>query len=156
MQQYSMRVQVIRPLMTNLRLFPGYSTSQNHPRKKSGGRMHTRRSSISGSAPLATTVNIPQLDAIQRSQKLLDVRLQHLQSSSKENSKLVDDVEFIRRLMTENQKALFNIIQALSNIQGEIVNLAQCLRPTPPPPPITQNSTSAHPRKRSREEESKV
>ncbi|XP_064608787.1 short transient receptor potential channel 7-like [Liolophura sinensis] len=125
-------------------------------RKKSGGRMHTRRSSISGSAPLATTVNIPQLDAIQRSQKLLDVRLQHLQSSSKENSKLVDDVEFIRRLMTENQKALFNIIQALSNIQGEIVNLAQCLRPTPPPPPITQNSTSAHPRKRSREEESKV
>ena len=54
--------------------------------------------------PLATTLAIPQLDAILRSQKLLDVRLQHLQSNHRENNRLMDDVEFIRRLMAENQK----------------------------------------------------
>nr|KAG5702760.1 hypothetical protein BaRGS_003634 [Batillaria attramentaria] len=92
--------------------------------------------------PLATTLAIPQLDAIQRSQKLLDVRLQHLQANSKENNRMMDDVEFIRRLMTENQKALCNVVQALANIQGEIVNLAQCLRPTPRPQTQTQTARS--------------
>ncbi|XP_025087997.1 short transient receptor potential channel 3-like isoform X2 [Pomacea canaliculata] len=106
-------------------------------KRKNTSRQHPRRTSA-GSVPLATTLAIPQLDAIQRSQKLLDVRLQHLQANSRENNRMMDDVEFIRRLMTENQKALCNVVQALANIQGEIVNLAQCLRPTPRTQPQTQ------------------
>ena len=106
-------------------------------RRKTVNRPSTRRTSMSN-VPMATTLSIPQLDAIQRSQKLLDVRLQHLQASSKENNRIQDDVEFVRKLMTENQKALCNVVQALSNIQGEIVNLAQCLKPTPNPPPKQQ------------------
>lgn len=35
-------------------------------------------------------------------------------------------------------QALCNVVQALANIQGEIVNLAQCLRPTPRTQPQTQ------------------
>ncbi|KAK7491231.1 hypothetical protein BaRGS_00017502 [Batillaria attramentaria] len=109
----------------------GKNSCRNNPRRTSAGTV-----------PLATTLAIPQLDAIQRSQKLLDVRLQHLQANSKENNRMMDDVEFIRRLMTENQKALCNVVQALANIQGEIVNLAQCLRPTPRPQTQTQTARS--------------
>ncbi|XP_076459396.1 short transient receptor potential channel 7-like isoform X2 [Babylonia areolata] len=98
-------------------------------KRKSSTRPHPRRTST-GVVPLATTLAIPQLDGIQRSQKLLDVRLQHLQANNKDNNRMMDDVEFIRRLMAENQKALCNVVQALGNIQGEIVNLAQCLKPS--------------------------
>lgn len=127
-----------------------YNKSQGHgSRRKPTNRANTRRISTSAT-PAPTTLVIPQLDAIQRSQKLLDVRLQHLQASSKENQKLFDDVEFLRRVMTENQKALFNIIQALSNMQGEIVNLVKCLAP---PPLSTQTNThiqsNAHPQQNS-------
>ncbi|KAL8623911.1 hypothetical protein ACOMHN_054252 [Nucella lapillus] len=107
-------------------------------KRKSSNRPHPRRTST-GVVPLAATLAIPQLDGIQRSQKLLDVRLQHLQANNKDNNRMMDDVEFIRRLMTDNQKALCNVVQALGNIQGEIVNLAQCLKPTPArqqPPPL--------------------
>ncbi|XP_041347040.1 uncharacterized protein LOC121366804, partial [Gigantopelta aegis] len=110
-------------------------------RRKTVSRPNARRTSLSN-VPMATTLSIPQLDAIQRSQKLLDVRLQHLQASSKENNRIQDDVEFVRKLMTENQKALCNVVQALSNIQGEIVNLAQCLKPTPNPPPKQQQANA--------------
>lgn len=142
-----------------------------HQRKKGACRSTNRRTSVSNSGPIATTLAIPQLDAIQRQQKLLDVRLQHLQSNTRENNKMMDDVEFIRRLMTENQKALFNVIQALANIQTEIVNLAQCLRPPSPKPQLKQGSThsrggqsnstntssnSAQLRRQSKEDESKV
>ncbi|XP_046582915.1 short transient receptor potential channel 3-like [Haliotis rubra] len=102
-------------------------------RKSSNRSHHNRRTSMANVPMTTTTLAIPQLDAIQRSQKLLDVRLQHLQANSKENNRLQDDVEFIRKLMTENQKALCNVVQALANIQGEIVNLAQCLKPAPRP-----------------------
>ncbi|CAI9738536.1 short transient receptor potential channel 3-like [Octopus vulgaris] len=145
--------------------------SAPHTNKKTGTRSVNRRTSVSNSGPIATTLAIPQLDAIQRQQKLLDVRLQHLQSNTRENNKMMDDVDFIRRLMTENQKALFNIIQALANIQTEIVNLAQCLRPPSPKAHTKQGSTqsrggqsnstntssnSAQPRRQSKEDESKV
>ncbi|KAL8607311.1 hypothetical protein ACOMHN_039461 [Nucella lapillus] len=118
-------------------------------KRKCSSRQNPRRTST-GMVPMATTLAIPQLDAIQRSQKLLDVRLQHLQANSKENNRMMDDVEFIRRLMSENQKALCNVVHALANIQGEIVNLAQCLKPSPPrssaqppPPPTARQITSA-------------
>ncbi|KAL5019007.1 hypothetical protein ScPMuIL_004729 [Solemya velum] len=101
-------------------------------------RNHSRRTSTGPSLP--TTLAIPQLDAITRSQKLLDVRLQHLQASSKENNRLFSDVDFLRRVMTENQKALFNIIQALGNMQNEIVNLVKCLAPPPAQTQVQTNS----------------
>ena len=72
----------------------------------------------------------------------MDVRLQHLQASSKENNRIVDDIEFLRKVMTENQKALYNIIQALSNMQGEIVNLVKCFAPIPTSNDVSQ--TNAH------------
>ncbi|KAL8575357.1 hypothetical protein ACOMHN_048650 [Nucella lapillus] len=67
---------------------------------KSSNRPHPRRTSM-GVVPLAATLATPQLDGIQRSQKLLDVRLQHLQANNEDNNRMKDDVEFIRRLMTE-------------------------------------------------------
>ncbi|XP_076452337.1 short transient receptor potential channel 7-like [Babylonia areolata] len=111
-------------------------------KRKCSSRQNPRRTST-GMVPMATTLAIPQLDAIQRSQKLLDVRLQHLQANSRENNRMMDDVEFIRRLMSENQKALINVVQALANIQGEIFNMAQCMKPSPPrssQPPQTQTA----------------
>ena len=114
------------------------NTRASMRKRKSGGRNQGRKFT-SSAAQVATTLAIPQLDAIQRSQKLLDVRLQHLQQSSKENNRIIDDVEFLRRVMTENQKAMFNIIHALSNMQSEIVSLVRCLSP---PAPTT--NTNAH------------
>lgn len=108
-------------------------------KRKGGGRGQNRKISH-GATQIATTLAIPQLDAIQRQQKLLDVRLQHLQASSKENNRIIDDVEFLRRVMTENQKAMFNIIHALGNMQSEIVSLVKCLSPASPTPPPTNNS----------------
>ncbi|XP_060584215.1 short transient receptor potential channel 7-like isoform X6 [Ruditapes philippinarum] len=110
-------------------------------KRKGGGRGQGRKISH-GATQIATTLAIPQLDAIQRQQKLLDVRLQHLQASSKENNRIIDDVEFLRRVMTENQKAMFNIIHALSNMQTEIVSLVKCLSPAESTPPPTANAHS--------------
>ena len=114
------------------------NTRASMRRRKGGARGQGRKIS-SSTAQIATTLAIPQLDAIQRSQKLLDVRLQHLQQSSKENNRIIDDVEFLRRVMTENQKAMFNIIHALGNMQSEIVSLVKCLAP-----PTTQTSTTSN------------
>jgi len=58
--------------------------------------MQTRRVS-NPAAPTPTTLVIPQLDAIQRSQKLLDVRLQHLQANSKQNNKIIEDRKSVVR-----------------------------------------------------------
>lgn len=69
------------------------------------------------------------------------MRLQQLQANHKETNRLQDDVEFIRRLMAENQKALCNVVQALANIQGEIVNLVQCLKPQPKHQPANSISS---------------
>ncbi|GFS11087.1 short transient receptor potential channel [Elysia marginata] len=120
---------------------------RGYSKRKGCSRSHLRRHS-STNVPVATTLAIPQLDAIQRSQKLLDMRLQQLQANHKETNRLQDDVEFIRRLMAENQKALCNVVQALANIQGEIVSLVQCLKPQPKTQPQQhppQMKASAHP-----------
>ncbi|XP_055876461.1 short transient receptor potential channel 7-like isoform X2 [Biomphalaria glabrata] len=117
-----------------------YKSHYRSTRRKGGSRPYNRRSSASN-LPIATTLAIPQLDAIQRSQKLLDMRLQQLQANHKETNRLQDDVEFIRRLMAENQKALCNVVQALANIQGEIVNLVQCLKPQPKTKPANSISS---------------
>ncbi|XP_033739855.1 short transient receptor potential channel 3-like [Pecten maximus] len=104
-----------------------FNPSRGPPPRRKG----VNRRVSNPAAPAPTTLVIPQLDAIQRSQKLLDVRLQHLQTNSKMNTKIIDDIEFLRRVMNENQKALCNIIQALGSMQCEIVNLVKCFAPVP-------------------------
>ena len=51
-----------------------------------------------GGPPQVQLLSIPQLDAIQRSLKLLDVRLQHIQSAAKEDEKTKDNIDHIRRV----------------------------------------------------------
>ena len=65
-------------------------------------------------------ISIPQLDAIQRCLKLLDVRLQHVQSSARDDDRTRDDVGHIRKLMNENQKALSTVVTVLDSIQEEV------------------------------------
>ena len=84
----------------------------------------SRRPSIGGNQPQVQLLSIPQLDAIQRSLKLLDVRLQHIQSATKEDEKMKDDIEHIRRVMSENQKALSTIVTVLASIQEEVRSLS--------------------------------
>ncbi len=79
-----------------------------------------RRPSVGQVQPQVQLLSIPQLDAIQRSLKLLDVRMQHIQSSAKDEDKMRDDVEHIRRVMSENQKALATVVTVLSSIQEEV------------------------------------
>ena len=52
--------------------------------------------------------------------KLLDVRLQHIQTKAKDDEKTKDDIEHIRRVMSENQKALGTVVTVLSSIQEEV------------------------------------
>ncbi|XP_074649130.1 short transient receptor potential channel 7-like [Tubulanus polymorphus] len=91
--------------------------------------VHRRRSSLNGQQPSVQVLSIPQLDAIQRTQKLLDVRLQHLQSTSDAagvqaaNQKVQNDLEHIHTLLSENQKAMYSIVKAVSTIQEEIHGL---------------------------------
>ena len=84
----------------------------------------SRRPSVSPhQQPAGTQVqllSIPQLDAIARTLRLLDVRLQHIQSAAKDDQKMKDDVEHIRRVMSENQKALSTVVTVLASIQEEV------------------------------------
>ena len=86
--------------------------------------MRGRRPSFTGGAPQVQLLSIPQLDAIQRSLKLLDVRLQHIQSNAKDDEKTKDDIEHIRRVMSENQKALSTVVTVLASIQEEVRSLS--------------------------------
>lgn len=86
----------------------------------------TRRSfssSVPGQ-PAVQLISLPQIDAIQRSLKLLDVRLQHVQSSAREEDHTRQDIEHIRRVMSENQKALATVVTVLSSIQEEVRSLS--------------------------------
>ena len=83
-----------------------------------------RRPSVGQNQPQVQLLSIPQLDAIQRSLKLLDVRLQHVQSNAKEDEKSKDDIEHIRRVMSENQKALSTVVTVLASIQEEVRSLS--------------------------------
>ena len=89
-------------------------------RPGSGSRGRNRRPSMQSGGPPVQLLSIPQLDAIQRSLKLLDVRLQHIQSNVKQDEQLKDNVDHIRRVMSENQKALSSVVTVLGSIQEEV------------------------------------
>ncbi len=65
------------------------------------GPVRSRRPSFQGGGgpPQVQLLSIPQLDAIQRSLKLLDVRLQHIQSAAKDDEKAKDDIQHIRKVI---------------------------------------------------------
>lgn len=73
-----------------------------------------------GGAAHVQLLSMPQLDAMQRTLRLLDVRMQHVQSSARHDEKTRDDVDHIRRVMSENQKALSTVVTVLSAIQEEV------------------------------------
>jgi DNA-binding FrmR family transcriptional regulator len=82
-------------------------------------------SSSGGAAPssgnaLVQLVSLPQLDSIQRTLRILDVRLQHVQSNVRDEVRQRSDIDHIRRLMTENQNALSTVVTVLSSIQEEV------------------------------------
>ena len=81
--------------------------------------------SSAGSGPSQIQLlSIPQLDAIQRTLRILDVRLQHVQSNSKDDDRAKQDIDHIRKLMSENQNALSTVVTVLSSIQEEIRRLS--------------------------------
>ena len=77
-----------------------------------------------GGASQIQLLSIPQLDAIQRTLRILDVRLQHVQSNARDDERTRSDIEHIRRLMSENQNALATVITVLSSIQEEVRRLS--------------------------------
>ena len=77
-----------------------------------------------GGAAHIQLLSIPQLDAIQRTLRILDVRLQHVQSNARDDERTRSDIEHIRRLMSENQNALATVITVLSSIQEEVRRLS--------------------------------
>lgn len=71
--------------------------------------------------PLCTELlSIPQLDAITRTLRLIDVRLQHIQGSSTEEAITRGTVDHIRRVMSENQEALSTVVTVLALVQEEV------------------------------------
>lgn len=80
----------------------------------------SRRPSFAPNQPQVQLLSIPQLDAIQRSLKLLDVRLQHIQSRARDDEQTKDDIAHIRTVMSENQKALSSVVNVLGSIQEEV------------------------------------
>jgi len=72
-------------------------------------------------------VSLPQLDQVQRSLKVLDVRLQHLHSLAIEEDRLRQDVEHILLVIMENQKVLSTVVLVLMSLQEEIRSLGATL-----------------------------
>ncbi|VDO70179.1 unnamed protein product [Schistosoma mattheei] len=74
-------------------------------------------------------LQLPQLDAIQRMQKILDMRLQNLQAQSDQlnyasgNARIKEEISHVRQLMSESQKALSCIVKAVSQMQDQVVQL---------------------------------
>ena len=118
----STTLEVPRPT-ANLRRRPSMK-----PSSASKPPVRSRRPSITatgstvtpGGAAQVQLLSMPQLDAMQRTLRLLDVRMQHVQSSTRHDEKTRDDVEHIRRVMSENQKALSTVVTVLSSIQEEV------------------------------------
>ena len=52
--------------------------------------------------------------------KILDVRLQHVQNNVNNDNKERQDIDHIRRLMSENQLALTSLVTTLGAIQEEV------------------------------------
>ena len=76
-------------------------------------------SASAGSHPVQL-LSMPQLDVIQRTLKILDVRLQHVQTNAKNEEKTRQDIQHIRTVMSENQKALGSIVCVLGSLQDEV------------------------------------
>ena len=93
-------------------------------------RQLTRRATIrrSGKGARSTASKGPataQLEAIQRGQKLLDARLQDLQThgrNDEDNTK--DTVEHIRKIVAETQKAMGSLVTAVGSQQDDIRGIA--------------------------------
>jgi len=85
------------------------------------------QSGMQGGQPAVQLLSIPQLDAIQRILRILDVRLQHVQSNVKDDVRMRTDVDHIRRLMSENQNALSTVVTVLSSIQEEVSGSTICI-----------------------------
>lgn len=81
-------------------------------------------SAVYGGQPQVQLLSIPQLDAIQRTLRILDVRLQHIQNNVKEDVRARQDIDHIRHLMSENQNALLTVVTVLSSIQEEVRRLS--------------------------------
>ena len=121
-----------------------------------GGVARRRRPSVSPGQAQVQLISIPQLDAIQRTLKLLDVRLQHVQSNAKDEERTRDDIDHIRRLMSENQKALTTVITVLTSMQEEVRNVSITMHKQQmntfqlaPPPPRKKSSERSLDRDRS-------
>lgn len=97
----------------------GVVKSANRSRRPSASALSGVPGGISSPAHVQL-LSLPQLDAVQRTLRLLDVRMQHVQTSARHDEKMRDDVEHVRRVMSENQKALNTIVTVLSAIQEEV------------------------------------
>ncbi|CAH8493368.1 unnamed protein product [Dicrocoelium dendriticum] len=99
-----------------------YSTSR---RCSSFGGNVGMNPTLLGTMPILN-LQLPQLDSIQRTQKILDMRLQNLQAQSdllncaSGNAKIKEEIMHVRQLIGENQKALSSIVRAVSQIQQQL------------------------------------
>jgi len=72
-------------------------------------------------------MSIPQIDAIQRTLRLMDVRLQHIQTGvggNEDEAQMRADVDRMHTLTATNQNALESIVTVLSAIQEEVRRLS--------------------------------
>ncbi|TPP56057.1 Short transient receptor potential channel 6 [Fasciola gigantica] len=82
-----------------------------------------------GGGGAGLNLQLPQLDGIQRTQKILDMRLQNLQAQSDQlncasgNARIKEEIMHVRQLIGENQKALSSIVKAASQMQEQIAML---------------------------------
>ena len=84
------------------------------------GRTQLRSSSSTAVPANIQLLSIPQLDVIQRTLKILDVRLQHVQSNCKSEEQTREDIRHIRKVMSENHKALSTVVSVLGSLQDEV------------------------------------
>ena len=81
----------------------------------------TKRSTVNTRSSCAS-----QLDAIQRGQKLLDARLQDIQTASgkKDETVVKENVLHVRHLLTETQRALDILVKSMASTQNAIQTMA--------------------------------
>jgi len=65
-------------------------------------------------------LSIPQLDVIQRTLKILDVRLQHVQSNCKSEEKTKQDINHIRRVMLKNHRCKEQKRRDINHIRSHV------------------------------------
>ena len=75
-------------------------------------------------------ISLPQLDAVQRSMKLLDTRLQYLHRVTSDNEKLRHDLTHVVGVVGQNRLAMDSITAVLGSLQDEVHSLATSLQPS--------------------------